>query len=156
MIEKREVSVPVGDFIIIETKGGWSEVTLSPKLVEVSKTIGGAGITLVRILFWSLVAEKVVDSIDAWNLEESIKTLLIDKPIDKAWEALQAAIGGIDISFEVGLGWETYNLYSCARKGHAPSGNGVVFADGTMEYWPLWWSAPGIAASLIRSVLKIE
>jgi hypothetical protein len=156
LIEKREVSVPVGDFIIIETKGGWSEVTLSPKLVEVSKTIGGAGITLVRILFWSLVAEKVVDSIDAWNLEESIKTLLIDKPIDKAWEALQAAIGGIDISFEVGLGWETYNLYSCARKGHAPSGNGVVFADGTMEYWPLWWSAPGIAASLIRSVLKIE
>ena len=112
--------------------------------------------TLLRILFWSLVAEKVAELPDAWDLEEQIKALLVDKPIDKAWEALKAAIGGIDVSFGVGLGWETYNLYSCAKKGRAPSGNGVVFYDGTMEYWPLWWSAPSIAASLIKSVLKIE
>jgi len=154
-IEKREAPVPVGDFIIIDAKGGWTEVTLNPKIVEFSRTISGAGITLLRILFWSMVAEKVAQPSDAFDLEENIKARLIDKPLDEAWDALKVAIGGIDVSFEVGLGWETYNLYSCARKGHAPSGNGVVFYDGTMEYWPLWWSAPGIAATLIKSAVGI-
>jgi len=155
-LEKMEVSIPVGEFIIIDVKEGWSEVTLSPKLVEQSKTMGGAGVTLLRIWFWSLVAREIVELPDAFDLEEALKTLLIEKPLDELWEILKSTIGGIDISFGVGLAWETFNLWCCARNGHAISGNGVVFADETMEYWPMWFSAPDLATSLIKAAFGLD
>jgi len=151
-VERKQATVGASDFILFEADGGWSKVSLCPETVQYAKQrLGNAGIVVLSVLIWTMVAEKIVSIIDGEDL--------IDKANSQLWDTFMDLLGkganlGADIAFALGLSTEVWNLNSGAKNGKCPLWNCVVFpGDKTMEYWIVWWSAPDIASAIIHDVV---
>ena len=149
-VDRKESTVPAQDFILMDVKGGWSEVSLCPEDVQNAKSgYGEAGKLVLWILVWTEVAEKILSVTEGEDI--------IDKAASESWDAIAEALGGINVGFEAGLVFETWNLKNGADSGRCWAGNCVVFpGDKTMEYWIVWWSPPDLVASVLKEAFNID
>lgn len=136
--------IVVKDYIILAHENGWTDVNLSPLIVEKCK--GWSAENVASSIWVNTMLMEVGDLLDTGN----ITTLL--EHAEEFWEWIEILIEKGEVSLELlaflidivgGLAMNSIGLYLCTT-----TGRGEFYEDGTMDFragWPV---------SMLRSLLN--